>query len=130
MTEASPEDRLPARRRRAAMQPVVDVDDPAEYLSSPDESSPDPLPVLFEGDIVFAKITHTIEIDGQPSWFAYGIQSRVGPGESADEAYGRVAGEVNQRVLDMAVEATEIVEGVRVELEDKLAKSHQTTTRR
>lgn len=69
--------------------------------------------LLMPGDVIAAKVTHTIEFDGQPSWFTYGIQTHVQAGEDEEEAFIRAASIVNNRVLDLAFDAQERVEAAR-----------------
>lgn len=96
-------------------------------LDDPGQQAPEELPLVLDGDVIQAKVTHTVEIDGQPSWFAYGLMTRVRPGETETEAFERVAIVVNERVLDMAADAEDRIDE-RARLRE--SQSRRITTRR
>lgn len=83
--------------------PMAEPIDPEE-LNDSGEWNED-LPMLFPGDVVMAKVVHTVEIEGLESWFTYGIQSRVQPDESEEDAFTRVCTVANSRVLDLVTDA-------------------------
>src|SRR4028119_1439147 len=80
------------RRERHDVVPLDDLN--PEYTEESqlgDDQGPqeyDQLPDLLPGDVVACKVTHEIPILGgkESSWFTYGIQSRIQPGEEEEDA--------------------------------------------
>lgn len=105
---------VPGRNRQAPEeQPPASIALPDVPLAEPidvDELNDageygEDLPMLFPGDVVMAKVVHTVEIEGLESWFTYGVQSRVQPDENEEEAFARVCTVANSRVLDFISDA-------------------------
>lgn len=96
--------RRPAGPEEMDMVPLGD-----DHLNDGGEQSIDDGLLLLPGDIVALKVTHEIEGQYGRSWVAYGVQTRVMEGESEEDAFIRVASQVNVRVLDAAADADEKV---------------------
>jgi hypothetical protein len=80
-----------------------------EYQTSEGELEAGEYPLLYPGDTVFAKATHTAVIGNQESWFTYAATSRIQNGEEEQDAFARVCTVVNGRSLDMIYDAEERV---------------------
>jgi hypothetical protein len=104
--------RAEAEARNA--QPAFEAE-PEEGLSDVGEVQPDGIPLLLSpGDIIMAKRSSQVEIDGYEHWFQLGIQTRVREGENVLDAFGRVDEFVNSGVIDLVSDAEE---GIRAENE-------------
>lgn len=106
MSEGFTDPGVPTRRGRRdpALAQALELETPTDSMADAGEAAVDQ-PYLLDNDVVLAKVTHTIDCDGQPSWFTYGVQSRVDADESEAEAFVRVATIVNTRALDLAADA-------------------------
>lgn len=82
--------------------------DPSEGGAGDLYNPDDPL-LLLPGDIIYGKVTHAIRFDEDPSYFTYGVATRVQDGELEEEAFDRVSTIVNERSLDLAYAAEEPV---------------------
>lgn len=78
--------------------------------------------LLQDGDIIMAKRTSEVDIDGNNHYFTFGVQTRVQPDETVIDAYGRVIGLVNQGVVDLAAESEE---GIQAENERRLEEARR-----
>lgn len=107
--------------------PEVEMDD--AQLGDAGISEPDELPVLLPGDIVLAKSSVSLDINGQEAWFTYGVQTRVQPGEDEENTFMRVGAVVNTRVLDLAAAAEEEI-GREIERKREEARRQPIRTRR
>lgn len=88
-------------------QPDVAMD---MALDDAGQAQPDDPPLLLPGDIVLAKSSIEMTVGGAESWFTYGVQTRIQPGEDEERAFGRVAAVVNTRVIDLAADAEDQIE--------------------
>lgn len=94
----------PARRRRQAPPPPPEEVSTDLATDDQEGQTPDTYFVV-EGDVVMAKVVHTLDIDGQDAWVTYGLQTRALEGESEEDVFVRVSSIVNTRVLDLAEDA-------------------------
>jgi hypothetical protein len=93
------------RRRQPPASPPPQDEAPADLLVEERESQTPDTYFVVEGDVVMAKVVHTLDIDGQESWVTYGLQTRVLEGESEEDVFVRTSSIVNTRVLDLAEDA-------------------------
>lgn len=107
VVEPEPEDQ-PGTDIEPAEAPMAEFDTAEEFTDAGEWN--EDLPMLFPGDVVLAKVVHTTVIDGLESWFTYGVQSRVQPDESEDDAFARVCTVANSRVIDLIVDANDRIE--------------------
>lgn len=106
MTSSSNGTGAPPRRRRpppAALPPQDEA--PRDLVEEDQEGQTPDTYFVVEGDVVMAKVVHTLDIDGQESWVTYGLQTRVLEGESEEDVFVRTSSIVNTRVLDLAEDA-------------------------
>lgn len=101
--------RDPELAARLALDPTGDD----AFVDAGEEGPEGGNEMVIDGDVVVAKVTHSVEFDGQPSWFTYGLQSRVLPGETEEDTFVRVATVVNTRVLDLAADAEDRIAALR-----------------
>lgn len=106
----------PARRGRRDPQiaeAIQQIPHDEGLMQEAGDAQPEGMVGLFADDIVVAKVVHTVQFDGQDSWFTYGLSTRVQPGETEEEVYDRVSEIVNTRVLYMAAEAEDMINEMR-----------------
>lgn len=90
--------------------PEMPMDGEGNMTEADGEFQPEELPALFPGDIIMARASVQLPVAGAESWFSYGVQSRLQPGETEEESFWRLGSVVNTRVLDLAAAAeTEIL---------------------
>lgn len=66
--------------------------------------------ILLPGDVVYAKVTHAVTFDSDPSYFSYGVAAHIWDDETEEEAFDRIGSIVNTRSLDLAYAAEEHIE--------------------
>lgn len=62
---------------------------------------------LYPGDQVTVGVTHQIEVGRDKSWVKYEAQTRVRPGEEAEDARTRAIGHVNVSVKELVANTVE-----------------------
>ena len=129
MPEGMQDPSTPNRRGRRnpellaeVQQPEMDMDDGALNDAGGDQS-PEEMPLLYPGDIMLAKASITMDVAGQEAWFTYGVQTRVQPHESEEDAFMRVGATITTRVLDLASAAE-------VEIEEEIRRQREAARRR
>ena len=128
----------PVRRGRrdpeiaAALEAEMAVEDQLNDETAGEGGAPDEGVFLFPGDVVSIKVTHAANFDSEDSWYAYGIQTRVGEHESEQDVFERASTIVNTRVLDLVATSEESVlamrEAIRTQSEE-LANERRRTRR-
>jgi hypothetical protein len=67
-----------------------------------EQSDPESPILLFDGDVVGAKATIDVLIDGREHWFTYEARTRIQPGETEAEANWRIQVVANVRAVELA----------------------------
>jgi len=63
-----------------------------------------PVASLNESDVVELGMSHELKIDGDGTWVSYKVATKVGPGETSDEAFQRALSHVTEK-MRLAVDA-------------------------
>ena len=87
-------------RRDPELAIALGLESGEEHSEALDEA--DGSPLAYPGEVLGAKTTICIKVDGRDCWFTYEAKTRVQEGESEDEASGRTMYQTNVNVLQLA----------------------------
>lgn len=105
------------------------IEDDDEMLIDMEDAESRPT-MLIDGDTIMAKVTHSVSINGQDSWFTYGSTTRLLPGEAEEEAYYRLSAVVNGRVLDLVSDHINELDARQEDIETQLRDQRKERARR